>query len=61
MKLFLAVVSWNLEGEEVIGIFDTAEEAQAACDRHKYKNGKWRGTEREVVEYELNEDTWKAE
>jgi hypothetical protein len=59
MKLFLAIVSWDYEGSEVIGVFDTKDAAQAACNRHKYKEGVWRGDCREVVECELNQDTWK--
>ena len=61
MKIFVAIVGWDYEGDDVIGVFDTQELAQAACDRHKYKEGDWRGDTREVVEYELNEDTWKVD
>ncbi|HET8687260.1 MAG TPA: hypothetical protein VFM18_11450 [Methanosarcina sp.] len=61
MKLFVAIVSWSYEGYDIIGIFDTREKAQAACDRHKYSDGTWRGDERLVNEYELNEDSWNDE
>ena len=58
MKLYLAILSWDYEGSEVIGVFDTKEAAQSACGRHKDVD--WRGNTREVVEMELNEDTWKV-
>lgn len=54
MRLFLAIANFDYEGSDVIGVFDTEEKAQYACDNHKYKDGSLRGDSREVIEIELN-------
>jgi hypothetical protein len=55
MKLYVAVAIFDYEGSSIIGVFDNEEDAQQACDNHRYKNGSLRGDSREVEEYELNE------
>ena len=55
MRIYAAIASWELEGSELIGVFDSPEKAQAACDGFRYENGDPRGDFRDVVEYQLNE------
>ena len=55
MKLYVALAIFDYEDSSIIGVFDSEEAAQQACDNHKYKNGSFRGDSREVEEYELNE------
>ena len=54
MTLFIAIANFEYEGSDVIGVFDTAEKAQEACDNHKYTDGSVRGDDRDVIEFELN-------
>jgi hypothetical protein len=55
MKLYVALAIFDYEGSDIIGVFDSEEVAQQACDNHRYKDGSFRGDSREVEEYELNE------
>ena len=54
MILYVAFVYFDYEGSEVIGIFDSRNAAQEACNNHKYRDGNLRGDSRQVEEYELN-------
>ena len=54
MKLYVAECNFDYEGFDIIGVFDTKEKAEAACENHKYKDGEKRGDGRAVEEFELN-------
>jgi len=48
MKIYVATYGYDREGDEIIGVFDSEERAQAACDSFNY------GDIKKVKEYELN-------
>ena len=54
MKLYVAVAIFDYEGSSIIGVFDSEEDAQQACDNRRYKDGTLQGDSREIEEYELN-------
>ena len=56
MKVFVAIAYFEDDGRQsLIGVFDTPEMAQKACDNHKYKDGELRGDSRSVVIFNMNE------
>ncbi len=50
--LYVAKCGWDYEGFEIIGIFDSHEAAQSACDMYK----PYKGDYTEVAEFILNVD-----
>ena len=48
MKIYVAIYGYDRGGDEIIGVFDSEEKAQAACDNFNY------GDFKEVKQYELN-------
>lgn len=48
MKVYVATYGYDREGDTIIGVFDTPEKAQKACDDSEC------GDIREVTEFELN-------
>lgn len=47
--IYVATYGYDREGDKIIGVFDSYEKAQAACDSCDY------GDVREVKAYKLNE------
>lgn len=55
--LYVAIAFWEFEaGYHLIGVFDTREAAQSACDNHRYPGGGLRGDSRVIEQAHLNEE-----
>ena len=55
MKVYVAIAIFDYEGTNTIGVFDTEEKAQNACDNYKYLDGELHGDSRIIEEHNLNE------